>query len=77
MNLSDVPDDVRKRRDSEGRTMSEAQDFRIWAARVVRQANAEPDANEVRRLIGIAEYWVRLAEFEEWQAKRPVNKTSH
>jgi hypothetical protein len=57
--------------------MSEAQDFRIWAARVVRQANAEPDANEVRRLIGIAEYWVRLAEFEEWQAKRPVNKTSH
>ena len=42
--------------------MSEAPDFRGWAARVARQAGEEPDADEARRLMGIAEYWVRLAE---------------
>jgi hypothetical protein len=47
--------------------MSEAENFRKWAAQVARQAGEEPDANEARRLKGIAEYWVRLAELEDWQ----------
>jgi hypothetical protein len=38
--------------------MSEAPDFRSWAARVARQAGEEPDAKEAQRLMSIAEYWV-------------------
>jgi len=49
--------------------MSEARDFRRWAAQVARQAGEEPDANQAQRLLSIAEYWVRLAEVED-SAKR-------
>jgi hypothetical protein len=47
--------------------MSEATDFRKWAARVARQADSERDANEAHRLMSIAEYWTRLADIEDWQ----------
>jgi hypothetical protein len=47
--------------------MSEASDFRKWAARVARQADDERDANEAHRLMSIAEYWTRLADIEDWQ----------
>ena len=57
----------------EGRRMSEARDFRRWAAQVARRAGEEPDANEAQRLLSIAEYWVRLAEMEDWQRDRPGN----
>jgi hypothetical protein len=39
--------------------------FRKWAAQVARQAGEESDAAEAQRLLGIAEYWVRLADSEE------------
>jgi len=52
--------------------MSEARDFRRWAAQVARQAGEEPDANEAQRLLSIAEYWVRLAEMEIGSATGPV-----
>ena len=61
----------------EGRCMSEARDFRRWAAQVARQAGEEPDANEAQRLLSIAEYWVRLAEMEDCQRDRPCRDTSH
>jgi hypothetical protein len=57
--------------------MSEARNFRRWAAQVARQAGEEPDANEAQRLLSIAEYWVRLAEKEDWQRDRPGQDTSH
>src|SRR6266852_5290308 len=57
--------------------MSEARNFRRWAAQVARQAGEEPDANEAQRLLSIAEYWVRLAEMEDWQRDRPGQDTSH
>jgi hypothetical protein len=47
--------------------MTHARDFRNWAARVARQANREPDADEAQRLMGIAKYWEKLAAVEEWQ----------
>jgi len=56
----------------EGRCMSEARDFRRWAAQVARQAGEEPDANEAQRLLSIAEYWVRLAEMEDCSTTGPV-----
>jgi hypothetical protein len=60
----------------EGGTMSEAENFRKWAAQIARQAGEEPDANEAQRLLGIAEYWVRLAELEDWQHNCPVSAVS-
>jgi len=33
--------------------MTEAENFRKWAAQVARQAGEEPDANEVQRLLSI------------------------
>jgi hypothetical protein len=57
--------------------MSEAPDFRGWAARVARQADREPDAKEAQRLMSIAEYWVKLAEIEDWQRDSPVSETAH
>ena len=57
--------------------MSQAADFRRWAAQVARQAGEEPDANEAQRLMSIAEYWVRLADIEDWQHRRPVGETTH
>jgi len=49
--------------------MSEAPDFRSWAARVARQADKEPDSDEAQRLMSIADYWVKLAEIEDWERK--------
>jgi len=57
--------------------MSQAADFRKWAAQVARQAGEEPDAKEAQRLMSIAEYWVKLADIEDWQRQRPVDETSH
>jgi len=57
--------------------MSEAPDFRGWAARIARQAGQERDAKEAQRLMNIAEYWVKLAEMEDWQRHTPINETSH
>jgi hypothetical protein len=47
--------------------MSNRTDFRKWAAQVARQAGDEPDASEAQRLMSIAEYWVKLADEEEWR----------
>ncbi len=57
--------------------MSEAPDFRGWAARIARQAGQERDAKEAQRLMSIAEYWVKLAEMEDWQRATPTSETSH
>ena len=57
--------------------MSEASDFRGWAARIARQAGQERDAKEAQRLMSIAEYWVRLAEMKDWRHDTPINETSH
>jgi hypothetical protein len=57
--------------------MSEAENFRKWAAQVARQAGEQPDANEARRLLNIAQYWVRLAEAEDWQRDTSVSVTAH
>lgn len=47
--------------------MSEQSKLRKWAAEAARQAKAEKDANEARRLSSFAQYWTRLADAEEWQ----------
>jgi hypothetical protein len=57
--------------------MSEAADFRGWAARIARQAGQERDAKEAQRLKSIAAYWVKLAEIEDWQRDTAINETSH
>ena len=57
--------------------MSEAPDFRGWAARIARQAGQARDAKEAQRLMSIAEYWVKLAEMEDLQRRTPINETSH
>ncbi len=54
--------------------MSEAPDFRSWAARVARQADKEPDSDEAQRLMSIADYWVKLAEIEDWERDSAVNE---
>jgi hypothetical protein len=54
--------------------MSEAESFRKWAAQVARQAGEEPDANQARRLLSIAEYWVRLAEVEDLAKRLPGHR---
>jgi len=57
--------------------MSDAPDFRKWAARVARQAGKEPDATEAQRLMSIAAYWAKLAEIEDWQRDNVVSGTKH
>ncbi|MDB5639597.1 MAG: hypothetical protein JWP51_4505 [Bradyrhizobium sp.] len=52
--------------------MSDGNHFRKWAAQVARQAGEEPDAAEAQRLLTIAEYWVRLADSEDWTQNQPV-----
>lgn len=47
--------------------MSEAPDFRDWAARITRKADKEADTSEAQRLMSIADYWVKLADVEDWQ----------
>jgi hypothetical protein len=53
--------------------------FQEVAAIVARQAGEERDASEVHRLTSIAEYWVRLAEIEDWERESQAseNSTSH
>jgi hypothetical protein len=46
--------------------LSDGMHFRRWAAQVARQAGEEPDAAEAQRWPSIAEYWVRLADSEEF-----------
>jgi hypothetical protein len=77
LNLQDIPETQLEGWNLEGCRMSEARNFRRWAAQVARQAGEEPDANEAQRLLSIAEYWVRLAEMEDWQRDRPGQDTSH
>jgi hypothetical protein len=60
-----------------GMQMSEAPDFRGWAARVARQADKEPDTDEARRLMSIAEYWVKLAEIEDWERDSADSNSIH
>jgi hypothetical protein len=59
--------------------MSESPDFRKWAARVARQAGKELDPGEAHRLMSIAEYWVKLADIEDWQrdSQASENATTH
>jgi hypothetical protein len=61
--------------------MSKTPDFRGWAARMARRADEEPDVNEAQRLMSIADYWVKLAEIEDWQrdsaASQPVHEPLH
>jgi hypothetical protein len=64
-------------RDLEGCAMTEAENFRKWAAQIARQAGEEPDADEARRLLSIAEYWVGLAEVEDFELLRPFSQASH
>jgi hypothetical protein len=47
--------------------MSDQSKLRKWAAEAARQAKAEKDANEARRLVSFAQYWTRLADLEEWK----------
>jgi hypothetical protein len=77
LNLQDIPETQRQGWNLEECRMSEARNFRRWAAQVARQAGEEPDANEAQRLLSIAEYWVRLAEMEDWRRDRPGQDTSH
>jgi hypothetical protein len=57
--------------------MSDAPDFRKWAARVATQAGKEPDATEAKRLMSIAAYWAKLAEIEDWQRDNGSTGTRH
>jgi hypothetical protein len=53
--------------------------FQEVAAIAARQAGEERDASEVHRLTSIVEYWVRLAEIEDWERESQAseNSTSH
>jgi len=57
--------------------MSETPDFRGWAARVARQADKEPDTDEAQRLMSIADYWVKLAEIEDWERDSAASESVH
>jgi hypothetical protein len=57
--------------------MSNAPDFRRQAARVAHQAGKERDPSEAQRLMSIAEYWVKLAEIEDWQCDNPASEKTH
>jgi len=57
--------------------MRDTPDFRKQAARVAQQASREPDAKEAQRLMSIAEYWIRLAEIEDWERDSPRRETAH
>jgi hypothetical protein len=46
--------------------MSDTPDFRELAARVARRAREAAD-EEAECLISISEYWVKLAQIEEWE----------
>jgi hypothetical protein len=56
--------------------MSDGMHFRKRAAQLARQAGEEPDAAEAQRWLSIAEYWVRLADSEEWMRNQSVTNPS-
>ena len=66
MNLFDHPKDLSTDRNSEA-DMSDESKLRKWAAEAARQAKAEKDANEARRLASFAQYWTKLADLEDWR----------
>jgi len=45
--------------------MSDESKLRKWAAEATRQAKAEKDPDEARRLLSFAHYWTRLADEED------------
>ena len=47
--------------------MSQAPDFRVWAARLASKADKEPDPCESQRLMSIVEFWKRLADLDDWE----------
>ena len=47
--------------------MSKEPNFRAWATRLASKAGNEPDPDESRRLMSIAEYWKRLADLDDWE----------
>jgi len=47
--------------------MSNESNLRKWAAEAADQAKTEKDADEARRLLSFAQYWMRLADAEAWQ----------
>jgi hypothetical protein len=47
--------------------MSQAPDFRAWAARLASKADKQHDSRESQRLMSIVEYWKRLADLEDWE----------
>ena len=47
--------------------MSNESKLRKWAAEAARQAKAEKDADEARRLLSFAQYWTRLADEEDFR----------
>lgn len=47
--------------------MSNELKLRKWAAEAARQAKAEKDAEEARRLLSFAQYWTRLADEEDFR----------
>ena len=59
--------------------MSQAPDFRVWAARLSSKADKEPDPRESQRLMSIVEYWKRLADLDDWErdGRRPSGAKSH
>jgi len=57
--------------------MPAAPDFRKQAARLAQQAGREPDTKEAQRLMSIAEYWVKLAEIEDWERDSSRGETTH
>jgi len=66
MNLFSPPTTYRRAGICEA-DMSDESKLRKWAAEAARQAKAEKDANEARRLVSFAQYWTRLADLEEWK----------
>lgn len=66
MNLSTIPKTYRQAGIDEAH-MSDESKLRKWAAEAARQAKAEKDANEARRLASFARYWTKLADLEDWR----------
>ena len=57
--------------------MSGDPDFRAWAARLASRADEDPDPRESQRLMSIVEYWMRLADLDDWERdgfRRPASE---
>lgn len=44
---------------------------------MAQQAGREPDTKEAQHLMSIAEYWVKLAEIEDWERDSLRSETAH